>query len=127
MIVAPLIAACLIIGPEPHGRLLDAICWVESRGDVEAVGDGGRSLGAYQITKPYWTDASQQLGVGWDYHAYVRSEWHCRRVIRAYWRRYGANTDEDRARCHNAGNRWRTRARKASLRYWTKVQRRLRR
>ena len=120
-----LLLALAIGGPLPgsHAGLLDAICWVESRGDVEAVGDSGRSRGAYQITEPYWLDACQQLRVTWDYHAYVRSERHCRRVIRAYWTRYGARTDEERARCHNAGPRWRTRARKASLLYWRKVRR----
>ena len=39
--------------------LLDAIRYVESRGDVCALGDStrGESLGAYQITQEYYRDA----------------------------------------------------------------------
>ena len=37
--------------------LLDAIRYVESRGDVCALRDNGESLGAYQITQKYYRDA----------------------------------------------------------------------
>ena len=37
--------------------LLDAIRYVESRGDVCALGDSGESLGAYQIMHEYYRDA----------------------------------------------------------------------
>ena len=33
--------------------LLDAIEWVESKGDPAAIGDGGDAVGAYQIHKIY--------------------------------------------------------------------------
>ena len=40
-------------------RLLDAIRYVESGGDVCALGDStsGMSLGAYQISRDYYSDA----------------------------------------------------------------------
>ena len=38
-------------------NLLDAIRYVESGGDVCALGDGGVSLGAYQIIHEYFTEA----------------------------------------------------------------------
>ena len=30
---------------------------VESRGDVNTVGDGGKAIGPFQLWKQYWTDA----------------------------------------------------------------------
>ncbi len=39
-------------------QLLDAICQVESRGREDcADGDGGRSIGPFQISRSYWRDA----------------------------------------------------------------------
>ena len=38
-------------------KLFYAIMMVESGGDVNAVGDNGKSIGAYQIQEGYWRDA----------------------------------------------------------------------
>ena len=38
-------------------EFLDAIRCVESNGDVCAIGDDGRSIGAYQIMLGYYNDA----------------------------------------------------------------------
>jgi hypothetical protein len=67
------------------GRFLDAVEAVESGGDAQAVGDGGRSLGPYQISAGYWADG------GGDPAVYLREVWHrqpCRAVIVEYFRRY---------------------------------------
>ena len=40
-------------------EFLDAIRCVESNGDVCAIGDNGRSIGAYQIMIDYYNDAVQ--------------------------------------------------------------------
>lgn len=40
-------------------ELLDAIEWVESKGDANAVGDGGDAVGAYQIHKIYVDDVNR--------------------------------------------------------------------
>ena len=106
---------------EPDARLLDAIRQVESGGRSDAVGDGGRSRGAYQIGLAYWTDACQTLRVSWDYDRLVLSDYHCRAVMRAYWQRYGARTDEQKARAHNSGSGWRNKY-KLTNGYWAKVK-----
>ncbi len=38
--------------------LLDCMREVESSGDICAIGDGGMSLGPYQIRQDYYTDAT---------------------------------------------------------------------
>ena len=40
-------------------KFLDAIRCVESNGDVCAIGDNGRSIGAYQIMLGYYNDAAE--------------------------------------------------------------------
>ena len=52
--------------PPPHNGLpanfddlLDAIEWVESKGDANAIGDGGRAVGAYQLHKIYVDDVNR--------------------------------------------------------------------
>jgi len=112
-------------GPAARGgveRLLAAIRQVESGGDPAAVGDGGRSLGAYQISLAYWADGGGRRE-RWRLDA--RDDAACRSIIRAYWRRYcpAALAGEDLqtlARVHNGGP---TGARKAAtLPYWRAVR-----
>lgn len=40
----------------PHDQLLDAVCQIESSGGKFVYGDGGRSLGPFQIQKGAWSD-----------------------------------------------------------------------
>jgi hypothetical protein len=40
----------------PHDRLLNAVCQIESSGGRFTYGDGGSSLGHYQIQKGAWKD-----------------------------------------------------------------------
>ncbi len=114
--------------------LLDAIMWVESRGDVNAVGDGGRSVGPYQITKEYWFDGIETLGVRWGLHE-RRNPDRSRVVVVAYFARYGTHyrratgkplTLEVLARLHNSGP-WTGSWPKATNEYWRKVSARMRR
>lgn len=42
----------------PDNRLLDAVCQIESSGGRYVYGDGGRSLGPFQIQKAAWSDVS---------------------------------------------------------------------
>lgn len=42
-------------------QLLDAIEWVESKGDANAVGDNGNAIGAYQLHKIYVDDVNDRL------------------------------------------------------------------
>jgi len=102
--------------------LLDAIRHAESGGrDRPSAGDGGRSIGRFQIGEAYWRDACKYGGVRWDWRTGAWNDAQCRRVILWYAARYGAKTPEEIARCHNAGPTWRTRARAATANYWRRV------
>lgn len=104
--------------------LFEAIREVETGDDPSSVGDGGRSLGPYQIQWAYWKDS----GVEGSYPM-VRNRAYAERVMIGYWKRYcpQALADGDYqtlARVHNGGH---SGARKAStLKYWRKVVRELR-
>jgi len=102
-------------------QLFAAIRQVESGGNDNAVGDGGLSLGPYQITKPYWQEACEHLGVDWDYETFVWNRGRCEDVMVAYWDRWKAGTGEARARMHNGGPRGHRK--QSTLNYWWKVKR----
>ena len=106
--------------PPSDLRLLAAIRRVESGGNDIAVGDGGKSRGPYQIGRLYWADGTEYGGVDWDYDKYVYDPGRCVQVMRWYWARYGAQTDEHKARIHNGGPRGHRKA--ATRGYWVKVR-----
>jgi len=106
--------------------LLDAIRQVETGSSADptnAVGDGGRSLGPYQITRAYWRDSGVPGRYEW-----VRNRAYAERVMIAYWKRYCPSALARRdwqtlARVHNGGpmgaSEWRTRS------YWGRVRQHL--
>ena len=118
--------------------LLDAIRQVESRGNSCAIGDGGRSYGAYQIMEPYYSDALQfnpsladngrMFSDVWG----MGSEAYSEQVIMSYMGRYATParlgrqpTNEDIARIHNGGpNGY---MRDSTLPYWERVMEELQR
>lgn len=115
-------------GPSPGVRLdplrplLDAIMRVESGGDCNAIGDGGSSIGPYQIGKAYWIDA---CGADTNYEKYVRDRGACEAVMFAYWNRYCRKAMseldfETMARVHNGGPRGATKS--ATVKYWRRVK-----
>ena len=103
-------------------KFLDAICKVESRGNVNAVGDNGKAIGPYQIWRDYWQDAVQfDKSIGGCYED-CKDPAYARRVVRAYMACYaprGASW-EVMARIHNGGPQGHCKA--ATAKYWTKVQ-----
>ena len=112
--------------------LLDAIKQVESGGDPCAIGDKGRSLGAYQIMEAYYTDALQynpRLGDGGRTYSDVwgiGSETYSELVMASYMGRYATPgrlgqppTYEDIARIHNGGPNGYQRS--STLPYWERV------
>lgn len=111
-------------------RLLNAIRIVESGGNDNAVGDGGKAIGPYQIWRSYWKDAIEfDPSIGGSYeNCYERK--YAERVVQAYMARYANErrlghepTFEDIARIHNGGpNGYRKRA---TIPYWNKVQQEL--
>lgn len=113
-----------------HRKLLDAIRQVETGGHPnpsEAIGDGGKALGPYQIHRIYWLDAVEfDKSIGGKYTD-VKNKDYAEKVILAYWKRYATKrrigrevSDEDRARIHNGGpNGFK---KKATIPYWKKVK-----
>ena len=100
-------------------RLFDAIRQVESAGNDLACGDGGRSLGPYQMGLAAWLDSG---GVAAAYRGAAFNRASTEAAMLRYWKRYGCVTDEAKARCWVAGPRWRTRALGAGDRYWGRVK-----
>jgi len=91
------------VAPDEIDRLLDAIAKVESYHDPDAIGDGGRAAGAYQIHRSYWADGTKFLGVTWDY-SLAADPVKAREVVRAYLLHYGRGcTLLEMARIHNGG------------------------
>jgi hypothetical protein len=122
--------------PAPKGEhtfedLLDAIEWVESKGDADAVGDNGRAVGAYQIHSCYVEDATSYQHNPFRFKDKDRLDKEkSREMIRRYMSHYAAYhrigrypTLEDMARIHNGGpDGW---EKESTLPYWEKVKARL--
>jgi len=118
--LAVVVAASKADGAEPR-TLLGAIRQVESSGRANPPpGDGGRSQGPLQCGRAAWQDGCEYGGVDWPYEL-VHSLPHVSKVFVWYTSRYGAKTDEERARCWNSGPRWRAKYGKTE-RYWNKVK-----
>ncbi len=106
--------------------LLDAIREVETGGHPapsRAVGDGGRSLGPYQITREYWRDSGVPGRYEW-----VRDRAYAERVMLAYWRRHCPDALrrldlQTLARVHNGGPTGPSK--RTTLPYWIRVRREL--
>jgi hypothetical protein len=96
-------AQAAAMDPNDIERLLDAIARIESHYNPNAVGDGGRALGAYQIHRAYWEDGTGLLGVDWPYRDATDSK-KARRVVKAYLLHYGNGKSLiEMARIHNGG------------------------
>uniref|UniRef100_A0A7S2X6G6 lysozyme n=1 Tax=Lotharella oceanica TaxID=641309 RepID=A0A7S2X6G6_9EUKA len=106
-------------------RLLDAIRQVESGGDEDAVGDGGKAIGPYQIWEVYHGDA--KAGGKYEDCKGKGSTAYSEKVVRNYMNRFAtkarlgrAPTDEDIARIHNGGpNGYK---KPSTEKYWEKVK-----
>lgn len=106
--------------PADHRVLLDAIRQVESGGNDRAIGDSCRSRGAFQIQRAYWQEAARHGRVSWDYSRWVWDRQKSEQIVCWYWQKYGATTDEARARIHNGGPRGVSK--KATEAYWQRVK-----
>ena len=113
-------------------RFLDAIEWVESKGDANAIGENGE-IGAYQLTKAYVDDIDsifqQKYGMSvFDYSDRYDKE-KSRTMVILYFQHYGRyivpepTSWEPYARIHNGGpNGWKKDCTKP---YWEKVKTRM--
>tara|TARA_R100000808_G_scaffold20650_1_gene44614 strand:- start:3973 stop:4413 length:441 start_codon:yes stop_codon:yes gene_type:complete len=123
------LAAPATAGPEgrySERQILDAIRQVESGGRDDCPdGDGGRSIGPYQVQRAYWEDATSfDPSLGGTYQD-CRKRGYAEKVIRAYMRRYVSaawtRLDAERiARTHNGGPRGASKT--STIAYWKKVQ-----
>ena len=108
-----ILSSVLAIAP-PAGTdtraILDAIRTVETGGERDAdnaIGDGGDALGAYQIHRSYWLDATEKdpalRSLGYES---VKDRAIAERVVIAYLTRYAPNWKLDTvSRIHNGGPR----------------------
>jgi hypothetical protein len=108
--------------------LLEAIRMVESVGNDNAVGDGGKAFGPYQISWRHWRDAMRQGGVYWSYPYYAYSRSHARQAVLWYWERFCPEAldrldFETLARVHNGGPDGMGNRR--TLGYWRRVREQL--
>ncbi len=121
--------ALVAIAANPNDRvvlLFDAIRSVESGGVAnshEAVGDGGRSIGPYQISRAYWKDSG--IPGSWDD---CRNRGYSESVMLAYWQRYCPDAlllpdFETLARIHNGGPTGQLK--QSTIQYWQRVRARL--
>lgn len=119
-----LLSWILFLAGPGYADLMQAIHLHETAGGKYYIGDGGASVGPFHIGRAYWQDGTAEGGVRWPY-ALAWSRIHAEWVMHWYWQRYGARTDEQRARMHNGGPRGHRR--RATLAYWRAIKRRLRR
>jgi len=114
--------------PYSERQILDAIRQVESGGRDDCPdGDGGRSIGPYQIQRAYWQDAQAydpSLSLGGTYQD-CRKRGYAEKVIRAYMQRYikaaWVRLDaEIIARTHNGGPSGSKKS--ATKAYWMRVK-----
>ena len=110
--------------------LLDAIEWVESKGDPCAVGDNGNAVGAYQIHKIYVDDVNriiQKDGVGHIKNlrfTYIdRTNKKKSRVMAWIYLNHYGGTFEEMGRKHNGGPQGHKK--ESTKAYWVKVKARM--
>lgn len=111
--------------------LLSALIAVESSGNPNAVGDAGRAVGVLQIRPCVVADVNAYAGT-----RYTLADRRCpqksREMFRLYIQRYAtpqrlgrSPTQQDIARIWNGGPAgWK---RQSTVKYWTKVQRAMKR
>jgi hypothetical protein len=87
-------------------KFLSILARVESGGKTNAIGDGGKAIGIYQIHYSCWQDTTNKLNG--KYENCFDPEY-AGKVVSVYLSRYckGNNDMESWARCWNSGPNWR--------------------
>jgi len=100
---------------------------VESGGNPNLIGDGGKAIGPYQIWREYWQDAVEHdKSIGGEYKDCMDKAY-AEKIIHAYWARYAPKgaTLEQLARIHNGGcsilKKTGSAAWNKTTSYWTKI------
>lgn len=106
------------------GPLIAALITVESNGRDNAVGDGGRAIGALQIHKAVVVDVNRIAGTSYT-HQQMTNRIAARRVCEIYLTHYGKGcTTEQLARKWNGGGPAGDK-KSATIPYWNKVKKHL--
>jgi len=101
--------------------ILDAICHVESGGKADAVGDGGKAVGAYQIHKICVRDVNRIIGKKKYTYQDRLNKAKSRQMCEIYIDHYGkGKSDISKARIWNGGPRGYKK--KATKKYGKKVK-----
>lgn len=107
-----------------------AIGKVESSHNDNAIGDGGKSIGRYQIQWAYWKDATDfDKNIGGKYDD-VKDKDYAEKVMTAYFTRYEPEALKEKdwevlSRLHNSGPNWANKKEKTD-KYWEKIKEALR-
>jgi hypothetical protein len=102
--------------------LLDAIEYIESKGDPFAIGDDGEAVGAYQLHKIYIDDVNRICKIKkFDYSD--RSNKKISRLITKIYLNYYGGTIEEMARKHNGGPNGHKK--ESTKKYWYKIKQKL--
>lgn len=85
-------AAIAAVAPPKDAPAIDhalyAMRIVESNNNPDAVGDGARAIGIYQVWRIYWTDAIEYTpSIGGEYRDCFIPEY-AEKIVRSYMRRY---------------------------------------
>lgn len=133
-IVVAVATTSAVAVPPPKGhdtdKILDAIRETETGGEKDpanAVGDGGKAIGPFQIHYSYWKDAVDfDPSIGGKYSD-CKNETYARKIVVAYWTRYAPNWSfETLSRVHNGGcaifKKKGTKAWDRTTIYWNKVR-----
>jgi soluble lytic murein transglycosylase-like protein len=102
--------------------LLDAIEWVESKGDPWAIGDGGNAVGAYQIWPIFVDDCNRILGRQEYTYKDRLNITKSREMASVYLRHYGGTFEEMAAKFNGGPNGHK---KEATRKYVEKVKSRL--
>jgi predicted chitinase len=98
-----------------------AIGKVETENNDNAIGDGGKSIGRYQIQYNYWLDSK----IGYGTYKDCKKKEYAEKVMTKYWERYCPKALQDKdferlSRTHNGGPNGANI--KATEKYWQKVK-----
>lgn len=113
--------------PKPTDQfeaLLDAIEWVESKGDANAIGDNGNAVGSFQIWPIYVDDCNRILGRNEFTLEDRKSRERSREMARVYLSHYCSEVNPEKmARIHNGGPSGHKK--ESTKAYWLKVKARM--
>jgi hypothetical protein len=104
-------------------NLISALIVVESSGNDQAIGDGGKAIGPLQIHRAVVTDVNRITGSNYRREA-MTNRAQARAVCEAYLKHWGkGKTTEEQARIWNGGPNGDRK--QATQGYWRKVQKHL--